>query len=181
MNKITYYGSEKEISKAIDILKKYEKSKPEGPHIESMTESRARLIIQQLIDENHIKASILINGNPVWSKDRIIRNLEQIMQHGTLYNMEDQSKPPILSHYFYQFLQVCGSTDHIDIHGWIHKYSTVEHLRKFFKRNELGKRVLESIPPERSDVRAIVQQIETRLFPFETYMRTREETKVKRK
>jgi len=173
MNKITYYGSETEISVAIETIKNYEKSKPKGPHLESMTEANARLVIQQLIDQNHLKASILVNGNSVWSKDRILKNLEQIMQHGTLYN-EDQTKPPILSHYFYQFLHlVCGSVAHYDISGWIHKYPTVEHLRKFFKANELGKSVLESIPPERTDARVIVEAIESRLFPFETYMKTR--------
>jgi len=173
LNKITYYGSEKEISEAIETIKNYEKSKPKGPHLENMKEADARLIIQQLIDQNRLKASILVNGNTVWSKDRILRNLELIMQHGTLYN-ENQTKPPYLSHYFYQFLHlVCGSMAHYDIHGWIHKYSTAEHLKKFFKSNEFGKRVLEFIPPERSDARVIVQAIEMRLYPFETYMRTR--------
>jgi hypothetical protein len=178
MNKITYYGSEKEISEAIDVLKKYESSHSKGPHLESMTEANARRIIQRLIDKHHLKASILVNGNSVWSKDRILKNLEKIMQHGTLYNYEDQSKPPILSHYFYQFLHlVCGSMAHYDIHGWTHKYPTIEHLKKFFKSNELGKRVLESIPPDRADARLIVEAIEAQLFPFETYMKQREQQK----
>jgi hypothetical protein len=173
LNKITYYGSEKEISRAVEIIKNYEKFNPKA-HFESMSEGKARLIIQQLIDENQVKASILINNNTVWSKDRIIRNLEQIMHHGTLYNT-DQTKPPILSHYFYQFLHlVCGSLNHYDIHGWIHKYPTVEHLKKFFKSNEFGKRVLDTIPKKRTDARAIVETIESRLFPFETYMKQRE-------
>jgi len=173
MNKITYYGSEKEISQAIESLKNYENSKPKEPRLENVKEANARLIIQQIIDQNHIKASILINGNSVWSKDRILRNLEQIIQYGTLYN-EDQTKPPILSHYFYQFLnQVCGSMAHCDISGWIHKYPSIEHLKKFFKSNEFGKRVLEFIPPDRADARAIVEAIEAKLFPFETYMKTR--------
>ena len=176
MNKITYYGSEKEISEAIDALKKYEISHSKGPHLENMTEVNARLIIQRLIDKHHLKASILVNGNTVWSKDRILKNLGLIMKHGTLYNQEDQTKPPILSHYFYQFLHlVCGSIAHYDIHGWTHKYPTIEHLRKFFKRNELGKRVLESIPPDRADVRLIVEAIEAHLFPFETYLKQREQ------
>ena len=175
-NKITYYGSEKDISEAIAVLKRYGDSKPMGPHLESMTEANARLIIQQLIDQNHIKASILINENTVWSKDRILKNLDLLIQHGTLYNLEDQTKPPILSHYFYQFLHlVCGSMAHYDIHGWIHKYPTTEHLRKFFKCNELGKRVLDSIPPDRNDARAIVEEIEAQLFPFEHYMQQREQ------
>jgi len=176
MNKITYFGSEKDISEAIAVLKQYE-------NLQNIKESEARLLIQKLIDEHHLKASILVNGNTIWSKDRILSNLEQIMKHGTLYNQEDQTKPPILSHYFYQFLHmVCGSIAHVDIHGWIHVYPTAEHLRRFFKKNELGKRVLDCIPEQQTDARVIVQEIERILYPFETYMRTREEpTKVKRK
>jgi len=174
MIKITYYGSEKEISEAIAILKKQK-------NLENMKESDARLIIQGLIDQHHLKASILVNGNTVWSKDRILQNLERIMNQGTLYNQEDQSKPPHLSHYFYQFLSLeCGSIAHYDIFGWIHRYPTIEHLKKFFKQNEFGKRVLEWIPPERSDARAIVQAIETRLFPFQSYLDQKNEA-IKRK
>lgn len=114
MIKITYFGSEKDISDSIAVLKQHES-------LTTMKEAEARLLVQELIDENHLKASILINGNTVWSKDRILRNLDLIIKHGTLYS-EDQSKPPILSHYFYQFLTlVCGSIAHYDIHGWIHK------------------------------------------------------------
>jgi len=167
MIKITYFGSERDIAEAIAILKQHE-------NITNMKETEARLLIQSLIDEHHLNASILVNGNAVWSKDRILRNLERIMQHGTLYNAEDQKKPPVLSPYFYRFLHLdCGSIAHYDIHGWIHKYPTIEHLKKFFKCNEFGKRVLEWIPAQHADAREIVKQIEMRLFPFETYMKTR--------
>ena len=167
MVKITYFGSEKDIAKAVAVIKRY-RSLPR------MTEPKARLKIQKLIDKHNLKASILVNGNTVWSKKRILQNLRRIMKHGTLYN-EDQEKPPILSHYFYQFLhQACGSIAHYDIYGWIHKYPTVVHLKQFFKRNELGKRVLDFIPGWHADARVVVQEIETLLFPFETYMKTRQ-------
>jgi len=168
MNKITYYGSEKDISEAITILKQQ--------NIVNMKEAEARLVIQGLIDEHHLRASILVNGNTVWSKDRILRNLERIMKQGTLYD-ENQKKPPILSRYFYQFLHLdCGSIAHYDIHGWIHKYPTIEHLKRFFKCNEFGKPVREWIPKSHTDVITIVEAIEQRLFPFETYMKTRQTT-----
>jgi len=168
MNKVTYFGSEKDINEAIAALKKH-------PDLQTISESKARLIIQELIDQHRLRASILINGNTVWSKSRILGNLEKIMRHGTLYNAEDQSKPPILSRYFYQFLHLdCGSIAHYDIHGWIHKYPTLEHLKKFFKHNEFGKPVLEWIPKWHTDAIAIVQAIEQQLFPFETYMKTRQ-------
>jgi len=163
MNKITYYGSETEITHAIAVLKQH-------VHVKIMKEADARLLIQKLIDEHHLKATIHVNNNTVWSKDRILKNLERILNEGKLYN-----EKPILSHYFYQFLHlVCGSTAHTDIHGWISKYPTAEHLKKFFKQNEFGKRVLDWIPGWHTDAKAIVETIETKLFPFETYMRTRQ-------
>lgn len=166
MVKITYFGSEKDIAKAVTVIKRY-RSLPR------MTEPKARLKIQKLIDKHNLKASILVNGNTVWSKKRILANLRRIMKHGILYNL-DQEKPPILSHYFYQFLHLeCGSIAHYDIHGWIHKYPRVEHLKEFFRKNEFGKGVLEWIPGWKTDARAIVQEIEKVLFPFETYMKTR--------
>lgn len=165
-NKITYLGSDKEIRRAVDVLKKHKK-------LTRMAECEARLLVQQLIDEHHLKASILINGNSVWSKQRIMANLERIMKYETLYNLQ-QEKPPILSQYFYQFLiMVCGSINHYDIHGWIHKYPTVEHLKKFFMENEFGKRVVEWIPASHTDARLIAEDITKKLFPFKTYMKTR--------
>ena len=166
MVKITYFGSEKDIAKAAAIINRHRSLK-------RLPESKARLKIQGIIDKHSLKASILVNDNTVWSKKRILTNLRRIMKHGTLYN-EDQRKPPILSHYFYQFLsQTCGSIAHYDIHGWIHKYPTIIELKQFFKKNELGKRVLEYIPEWHSDALAIAQQIEKMLYPFETYMKTR--------
>jgi len=171
--KITYFGSEKDISEAIAILKQHD-------DLKTMKEADARLLIQSLIDTHHLKASILVNGNTVWSKDRILQNLERIIKLGTLYN-EDQAKPPILSRYFYNFLHLeCGSIAHYDIHGWIHKYPTIEHLKKFFKCNEFGKRVLDWIPSQKADARETVKQIELRLFPFQSYLQQKKEA-IKRK
>jgi len=161
--KITYFGSEKDISEAIAVLKQHE-------DLKTMKEADARLLIQSLIDTHHLRAAILVNGNTVWSKDRILRNLERIIKLGALYN-EDQTKPPILSRYFYNFLHLdCGSMAHYDIHGWIHKYPTIEHLKKFFKCNEFGKPVHDWIPPSKADAKAIIEAIERRLFPFQSYL-----------
>lgn len=166
MVKITYFGSEKDIAKAVDILNRHRS-------LQRLSESKCRLKIQGIIDKRNLKASILVNGNTVYSKRRILRNLRIILKHGTLYN-EDQSKPPILSHYFYQFLHsTCGSIAHVDVWGWIHKYPTIIELKQFFKKNEFGKRVLDDIPEWQTDARAIVQEIEKTLFPFEHYMKVR--------
>jgi len=172
--KITYFGSELEINEAIRILKQLDLSGMKAPE--------ARLTIQRLIDEHHLRASILVNGKTVWSKDRILSNLDRIIKCERLYNLENQSKPPILSHYFYHFLSlVCGSSQHYDIHGWIHVYPTAEHLKKFFQRNEFGKSVLDWIPEQYTDARVIVEEIEMRLCPFASYMKAQEAAKSKRK
>ena len=165
VNKITFHGSEKDIAVAAEVLK--------HKRLKNLTEADARLKIQLLIDQQHLKAAILVNGNNVWSKERILRNLRRIMKVGILYN-HDQRKPPILSHYFYQFLhEVCGSISHYDIHGWIHKYSTVEHLKRFFKRNEFGKPVRDWIPGWYTDAKRIVEEIEEKLFPFQTFLKNK--------
>jgi len=164
--KVTYYGSDREIVKAIAKLKRLRKK------LEIMKEADARLTVQALIDKYHLTATIMVNGNTVWSKDRILQNLERIIKHGTLYNEND--KPPILSQYFYQFLSQCGSVAP-DVFGWVSKYPTVEALKKFFQCNEFGKPVRDWIPREHADAKAIVEAIEAKLFPFQTYMKTREQ------
>lgn len=167
MNKITYFGSEKDISEAIAALKTLK-------DLESMREPKARLLVQELIDKHRLKASILINGNTVWSRERILQNLERIIKNGALYN-EDQRKPPILSHYFYQFLHlVCGSIAHNCIDGWVCRYPTINHLKKFFQCNEFGKPVRDWIPREYVDAKVIIEAIEAKLFPFQTYLKTRQ-------
>lgn len=170
-NKITYFGSAKDVKEAITLIGAM------LPHLSRMKEANARLKLQELIDEHPLKANILLNGNVVWGKKKILRNLDRIIKHGVLYN-EDQKKPPILSQYFYDFLHlVCGSVAHYDIHGWLHKYPTVDHLKKFFKKNEWGKPVRDWIPPRFTDAIEVVKAIEKKLLPFQTYMKMREEEK----
>ena len=176
---ISYHGSEKEAAK--EVLSRI-------PNLTQMAEPEARLVIQDAIDEHNLKAGICVNGNTVWSKKKILRNLDRIIKHGTLYA---RVKPryaligsilriptggrTVLSKYFYEFLHLsCGSIAHYNIHGWIHQYPTVDHLRKFFTRNEFGKRVLDDIPWRMSDVRRIVEEIERKLFPFRTYMKAKQ-------
>ena len=148
-----------------------------------MEEPTARLKIQKLIDKHNIKASILFNGNGVYSKKRILRNLRIIINKGKLYR--DQTPkyfvvgplilPPdtgklILTKYFYEFLHLCcGSIAHHNIYGWVTCYPTLEDLKQFFKKNEYGKRVLDDIPWWHTDAKKIVQAIERQLFPFEHF------------
>lgn len=60
-----------------------------------------------------------------------------------------------------------------NIHGWIAEYPTLEDLKKFFKKNELGYRVLDYIPSWHTDAKRIVEAIEIQLYPLESYMKAR--------
>ena len=161
--KITYFGSEKEIRKAAKIIKEHDE-------ILKMKEPEARLKIQELMDKHELKAHILLNGETVWCKRRILQNVRELRKTRDLYS-KDPEDPPHLSHYFYEFLhQECGSVDHYDIHGWIHKYPTIHHLKDFFRSNELGLTVLEHVPDRKADVKNIVKGIESLLYPFQKFM-----------
>jgi len=174
---IRIIGSKKDVEKAEATLKTIQ-------DLESLPEPKARLEIQRLIDEQGLNAHILFDGNTVWSKNRILRNLEQILQHGTLYNKKKPAYIPIgsllrmpvvgdciLSDYFYRFLSGdCGSIAHYNKQGWVTHYPTVDDLREFFQKNEYGKRVLDSIPGWKTDAKAIVEAIEAHLFPFKHFL-----------
>ena len=151
----------------------------------SESESTIRLRLQELIDKHGITASIMVNGNTVWSKERILRNLRRIIRHGRLY---DKNRPlyyplgsllrlpaggdPILSKYFYSFLHLhCGSIAHYSIQGWIATYPTLGDLKEFFKKNEYGRPVREYIPWWMTDALNIVDAIERELFPLRSYIR----------
>ena len=161
------------------------------PNLEQMKEPEARLKIQEIIDEHGLKGTVLINANVVWSKKRILKNLGRIMKHGTLYLRRSpryvpvgsmlrfpQGGIPVLSKYFYEFLHLtCGSTAHYNIHGWICHYPTVDYLKKFFEKNEFGKRVIDWIPDWYADAKRIVEEIERKLFPWQTFMQMRAKEK----
>ena len=179
--KITIFGSKKDIEEAKEALLKIEK-------LAELSEPEARLVIQDLIREHSLAADILYDGNTVYNMEKILQNLRRIINHGTLYDGEHPAWIPIgsmlrmptvgktiLSEYFYEFLiNTCGSIAHYSIHGWVTEYPTVDDLKKFFKKNEYGKPVRESISHWHTDAIRIVQEIEKMLFPFQHYMMQRQ-------
>jgi hypothetical protein len=180
MLKIEVRGQKKAVAKAELLLKTLK-------DVEHMEEGAARLKLQELVDDNNIKATILVNGNSVWSMKRILMNLNRIVAVGRLYGEKRPYREliggiiylpvetdPILSNYYYEFLNLqCGSIAHYNIHGWIAEYPTLEHLKKFFKKNEFDKRVLDHIPLWYTDARRIVEAIEIQLYPLESYVKAR--------
>ncbi len=169
LGKITILGTKKEVEEAVKILKTV-------PDLNEIPEAEARLYIQDAIDSHNLKATIMYDGNTVWSRKRILRNLRRIIKAGVLGyagytpigsmlripSMERGKM--ILSDYFYKFLCLqCGSIAHYNKAGWVAEYHTVEDLRDFFLGNELGKRVSEYIPSWKTDAKRIVADIEKEL------------------
>ena len=185
MLKIEISGPKNAVREAEIMLEGLQKI--EHVRLEEMEEPVARIVLQDLIDENDIRATILVNGNFVWSKKRILMNLRRIVELKRLYKDKTPHRElvagvlylpaetdPVLSKYFYEFLsQQCGSIAHYNIHGWIAEYPTLEDLKKFFKRNEFGYRVLDYISSWQTDAKRIVEAIEIQLYPLESCMKAR--------
>ena len=146
--RISIYGSEKETNKAAYIIT------TNLPDIKELDEPEARLKLQDLIDEKGIKASVLFDGNGVWSHKRILRDIRRVKKNG----MEKMTR------YLYNFLTLCcGSIAHYNKYGWIDYYPDLSHFIEFFKRNEFGLRVLDDIPEWKTDCKRIVKDIEKEL------------------
>jgi len=146
--RVTIYGSKKNCTQAEIILLK------NLPQLPTLNESQARLQIQECIDHENIKASILFDGNSVWSKKKILRDVKKIKKYG-------MNK---LTDYLYKFLSLsCGYIAHYNKHGWIACYPTLSHLKQFFRRNEFGERVLDHLPVWNSDAQRIVREVEKEL------------------
>lgn len=181
---IRILGSAKQREKAQNVLDAMQ------PLLKTLGVAEARLMIQDAIDKHHLNASILYKGNRVWSRRKILSNLERIIKKGNLYGNkrvrwlrvndticlpETPAKfKPILSKYFYEFLILCcGSSAHYDRAGWIGIYPTLEDLKRFFQKNEHGKPVSEWIPEWKADAKRIVTDVEIRLYPFKSYVKSR--------
>ena len=142
--KVSIYGSKKEIEETVKMLLNV---KFFG------NEHDERLLIQREILP-FTKASILYDGNSVWNKEKILKDIRRVIKGG-MGKMTD---------YLYKFLSLsCGSIAHYNKYGWIEEYPEVEDLRSFFKRNEYGHRVLDHLSNWNSDVKVIVVEIEKEL------------------
>lgn len=160
--KITIFGSKQEIDEAAEALK----------GLPDMSEGKARLEIQRIIDEKGLKASILYDGNTVWNKTRLLKDFKKVLKAGVLGHASYRSVGsmirlpvaegcPVLTKYLYEFLSLdCGSIAHYNIYGWIAEYPTVKDLRQFFIKNEYGQRVREGIPDWHTDALVIVEEME---------------------
>jgi hypothetical protein len=144
-NRIAIYGSKKEIEAAEQVITAL------LPELPTLDEPKARLALQQIIDDKKLKADVLFSGNTVWSFDRIIRDIKKVQKNGVT----------AMSRYLYGFLHLsAGSIAHYNLAGWVETYPTIEHLKQFFRKNEFGNRVLNHLPLWKTDARKIVEEIE---------------------
>jgi len=145
IGKIAIYGSAKEIEIAKVIL---EQHLPKEQFNEN--ESKARLLIQSLIDENNIKAAILWDGNRVWSKEKVLKDVRAIIRRGM----------NALSDYLYEFFHLCcGSIAHYNKQGWICEYPDIDAIKGFLIKNEYGQSVLKHQPCWASDRIEILKEV----------------------
>jgi len=143
--RIKLYGSTYEIDIAEELIERF------FPNISTLNEGKARLELQSLLDTEHVKASILFDGNGVYSFDQIIKDIKRVNKNG-MQSMTNR---------LYEFLSLnCGSIAHYNKAGWIDCYPTINALRTFFVRNEFGQRVYDNVPNWKTDVKRIVKEIE---------------------
>ena len=143
--RVVLYGNKKQIEEAMTIIT------TSIPDLPTLPESQARLKIQDCLDNQNIKVDILFDGNSVWSKKRILKDVKAVKKGGMAK----------LSDYLYKFLSLsCGSIAHFNKQGWIDCYPTVQDLKQFFLKNEFGNRVLHHIPAWKTDAINIVNGIE---------------------
>lgn len=149
--KIGIYGSRKGIGEARGVLN--------GLSL-SGNEYEDRLVIQEAIDRNKVKADILYDGNTVWSCDRIVRDLRRALRSGPSKITETGNGDYELTDYLYDFLsQACGSIAHYNKYGWIGTYPTKDDLKQFCRRNEFGQDILSHQPCWASDRQRIAKAI----------------------
>lgn len=140
--KIIICGNKKEMVTVGNLLDKVELTG---------TESIDRLILQQFVDDNKLKTSILYDGNTIVSYNRIIAEYTNILKKNEFSKMSD---------YFYQFLHLdCGSIAHYDMRGWLHEYPDIESLKWFFNNNEMGTDIVRNQPSWKTDVIKITKDI----------------------
>ena len=115
-------------------------------------ESEARMMIQELMEQKQVTVHVLLNGNSVYYKTKILRNVRAMIRHNDM---------SLMTEYTYDFLcNACGSIAHWNKAGWLSVHPTITAFRSFFLKNEYGTRVLEYQPSWATDRVEIIKEIE---------------------
>ena len=112
--KISIYGSNSNIEKAENIISNLPLTGNEGTD---------RLIIQKAIDNNKLNASILYDGNTVYSFDKTVKEYRKLQKTGSLNNMTESM--------YHFFTNACGDIAHYNIDGFKSNYDySLQKLEK---------------------------------------------------
>lgn len=104
--KIALDGTKTTVQKAVAALDRMTLTNSEG---------RDRLLIQRVMDENDLRASILYNGNIVWPRGRLLKEYQKYSKSGSIENLTD---------FFYSFLNLgCDDIAHYNKQGYIEYYN----------------------------------------------------------
>lgn len=110
--KIKIYGNQATIDRAVSFI--------ENLNLTGI-EEKDRLIIQKCIDDNKIGATILYDGNTVYSFNKIVDKYKKLQKNEDLMHLSDD---------LYKFFtNACGDIAHYDIVGYAHYYDN--SFRKF--------------------------------------------------
>src|SRR5271157_2607008 len=99
---LALYGSKREIEQSLTCLKD---DVAACVGITPANEGETRLIIQQMMECKLVTAGVLLDGNYVYNKTKILRNLRSMVK---------RQKMSLMTHYTYQFMQHCGSIAHFN-------------------------------------------------------------------
>lgn len=88
--KVDVYGPQEEIDQALDVMNK-------TTGLETVDEAVFRIKMQFLIDHFNLKATIMYDGNQVWSKKRVIRDLRLVI---------NKDSTEVMTDYLYRFFHL---------------------------------------------------------------------------
>jgi hypothetical protein len=110
----------------------------------SADEGELRLLLQRFLDDNRIKDWLLVDGNRVWSFNRIVKEIGKIKEEGSTEK---------ISNYFYDFMHLNFTIAHYDKTGWISVYPSYPDIIEILLKRQ------NDIPAWHTDLVQIVKHI----------------------
>lgn len=108
-------------------------------------EADIRTLLQSKLDEARFDFAndfVLVDGNSVWSFDRISKELTRIKRRNSTEG---------ISKYFYNFMHLNFTTAQYNINGWSERYPTWAHVREILEDA--------TCPTWKTDVKRIIDSI----------------------
>jgi len=113
----------------------------------SADEGELRLLLQRFLDEKGIiKDWLLVNGNTVWSFNRIVKEVHKIKRENSTKKISD---------YFYKFMHLNFTIAHYSKTGWISVYPSYPDVMEILLKRQ------NDIPSWHTDLIRIVKYITT--------------------